>query len=78
LACIFISLNCSFIANVFFTVKNRTVYNPICSLLLEIIVMLLIVAWTPQYIVGGIPQSEQLLPELLRAKGYRSKIVGKW
>jgi len=35
-------------------------------------------AYTPQDIVGGIPESEVLLPELLRREGYRSKIIGKW
>lgn len=35
-------------------------------------------AYTPQEIMGGIPDSELLLPELLRTAGYKSKIIGKW
>ena len=45
---------------------------------LEIMFVLIDAAYTPQNIVGGIPESELLLPELLRKEGYRSKIVGKW
>ncbi|XP_071823584.1 N-acetylgalactosamine-6-sulfatase-like isoform X2 [Apostichopus japonicus] len=35
-------------------------------------------AYTPQNIVGGIPDCEILLPEILNKAGYRSKIIGKW
>ncbi|XP_076989395.1 N-acetylgalactosamine-6-sulfatase isoform X1 [Tamandua tetradactyla] len=35
-------------------------------------------AYTPQEVVGGIPDSERLLPALLKKAGYASKIVGKW
>ncbi|KAF7664751.1 hypothetical protein LDENG_00167610 [Lucifuga dentata] len=35
-------------------------------------------AYTPQEIVGGISKDEILLPEMLKKKGYISKIVGKW
>ncbi|XP_017917349.1 PREDICTED: N-acetylgalactosamine-6-sulfatase isoform X3 [Capra hircus] len=41
--------------------------NPLCS-----------PSYTPQEIVGGIPDSELLLPALLKGAGYASKIVGKW
>ncbi|KAF4010635.1 hypothetical protein G4228_002167 [Cervus hanglu yarkandensis] len=41
--------------------------NPLCS-----------PSYTPQEIVGGIPDSELLLPALLKGAGYVSKIVGKW
>ncbi|KAL6461390.1 hypothetical protein MHYP_G00295340 [Metynnis hypsauchen] len=35
-------------------------------------------AYTPQEIVGGISKDEILLPQILKTKGYVSKIVGKW
>lgn len=35
-------------------------------------------AYTPQEIVGGISVDEILLPQMLKQKGYISKIVGKW
>ncbi|KAJ7398925.1 N-acetylgalactosamine-6-sulfatase [Pitangus sulphuratus] len=41
--------------------------NPLCS-----------PSYTPQDIVGGIQDSELLLPELLKKAGYINKIIGKW
>ncbi|TNN80494.1 N-acetylgalactosamine-6-sulfatase [Liparis tanakae] len=41
--------------------------NPLCS-----------PSYTPQEIVGGISKEEILIPQMLRKKGYVSKIVGKW
>lgn len=35
-------------------------------------------AYTPQEIVGGISKDEILLPQVLKKKGYVSKIIGKW
>jgi hypothetical protein len=35
-------------------------------------------AYTPQEIVGGIAESEELFSEVLQKAGYRSKIIGKW
>ncbi|XP_039650166.1 N-acetylgalactosamine-6-sulfatase isoform X1 [Perca fluviatilis] len=35
-------------------------------------------AYTPQEIVGGISKDEILIPQMLKKKGYVSKIVGKW
>ena len=37
-----------------------------------------LLAYTPQIIMGGIPDSEILFPELLQKAGYRNKIIGKW
>lgn len=42
------------------------------------IIVVLHTAYTPQEIVGGISKEEILLPEMLKKKGYVSKIVGKW
>lgn len=35
-------------------------------------------AYTPQDIVGGIPDEEILYSELLQKAGYKTKIIGKW
>lgn len=35
-------------------------------------------AYTPQEVLGGIPDSEILLPEMLKKANYVNKIVGKW
>ncbi|KAK3854612.1 hypothetical protein Pcinc_038922 [Petrolisthes cinctipes] len=35
-------------------------------------------AYTPQEIVGGIPDEEVLLPEALAARNYTSGLIGKW
>ena len=47
-----------------------------CSL--SQVLVISFVAYTPQDIVGGIADSEVLLPEILKDAGYRSKIIGKW
>ena len=52
----------------------------VCTFAMQIHIFLLdcFSAYTPQDIVGGIPSSEILLPEILQKLGYRSKIIGKW
>ena len=35
-------------------------------------------AYTPQEIIGGISDTELLIPEILLESGYRTKIEGKW
>eukprot|EP00116_Pleurobrachia_bachei_P003385 sb/3463647/ len=35
-------------------------------------------AYTPQGMVGGINETEILIPQLLKTVGYRSKVIGKW
>ena len=52
----------------------------VCTFATQIRIFLLdyFSAYTPQDIVGGIPSSEILLPEILQKLGYRSKIIGKW
>ncbi|XP_028665579.2 N-acetylgalactosamine-6-sulfatase [Erpetoichthys calabaricus] len=34
--------------------------------------------YTPQEIMGGIPENEILIPEMLKKAGYVNKIIGKW
>ena len=41
-------------------------------------VVVIIAAYLPQEVTGGIAQSEILFPEVLKNAGYRNKIVGKW
>lgn len=49
-----------------------------CIFTLQLILSFASTAYTPQNIVGGIPDSEILFPELLQKAGYRNKIIGKW
>ena len=39
---------------------------------------LLNVAYTPQWIMGGIADSEVLIQEVLQQNGYATKLIGKW
>ncbi len=49
-----------------------------CGKFCTLNVNLFFIAYTPQEIVGGISKEEILLPQMLKKKGYVSKIVGKW
>ena len=35
-------------------------------------------AYTPQEMMGGIPDEEILLSEILKKAGYHTKLIGKW
>jgi len=39
---------------------------------------LIFIAYTPQEIVGGIPDDEILISELLKDGNYDTKLIGKW
>ena len=54
------------------------VRDPLLCLSLSLALSLPSPAYTPQNIVGGIPDSEILFPELLVQGGYATKIIGKW
>lgn len=71
----------------YFRVSHYFIWNVQCAAvrghgkfygLVCFVFLLIFIAYTPQIIVGGISKDEILLPQMLKKKGYVSKIVGKW